>query len=50
MTYNKKDIILSIVLMIFIISFAVVFTVFFKQLYYFDINYLNIDKISGLSV
>ena len=48
MTYNKKDIILSIVLMIFIISFAVVFTVFFKQLYYFDINYLNIDKISGL--
>ena len=39
-----KDIILSIVLMIFIISFAVVFTVFFKQLYYFDINYLNIDK------
>lgn len=50
MTYNKKDIILSIVLMIFIISFAVVFTVFFKQLYYFDINCLNIDKISGLSV
>lgn len=50
MTYNKKDIILSIVLMIFIISFAVVFTVFFKQLYYFDINYLNIDKISRLSV
>lgn len=50
MTYNKKDIILSIVLMIFIISFAVVFTVFFKQLYYFDINYLNIGKISGLSV
>lgn len=48
MTYNKKDIILSIVLMIFIISFAVVFTVFFKQLYYFDINYLNIDQISGL--
>ena len=50
MTYNKKDIILSIVLMIFIISFAIVFTVFFKQLYYFDINYLNIDKISGLPV
>ena len=35
-------------LMIFIISFAVVFTVFFKPLYYFDINYLNIDQISGL--
>lgn len=50
MTYDKKDIILSIALMIFIISFAIVFTVFFKQLYYFDINYLNIDKISGFSV
>ena len=50
MTYDKKDIILSIVLMIFIISFAIIFTVFFKSLYYFDINYLNIDKISGFSV
>lgn len=50
MSYKKNDIFLAIMLMIFIISFAVVFTVFFKPLYYFDINYLNIDKISGLSV
>lgn len=49
MNYNKKDIFLSIMLMIFIISLAVVVTVFFKQLYYFDINYLKIDLTSGLS-
>ena len=28
---------------------AITFTVFFKQLYYFDIDYLNIAEISGLS-
>lgn len=48
MSYKKNGIFLAIMLMIFIISFAVVFTVFFKPLYYFDINYLNIDQISGL--
>ena len=48
MSYKKNDIFLAIMLMIFIISFAVVFTVFFKPLYYFDINYLNIDQISRL--
>lgn len=48
MSYKKNDIFLAIMLMIFIISFVVVFTVFFKALYYFDINYLNIDQISGL--
>lgn len=48
MSYKKNDIFLAIMLMIFIISFAVVFTVFFKPLYYFDINYLSIDQISGL--
>lgn len=48
MSYKKNDIFLAIMLMIFIISFAVVFTVFFKPLYFFDINYLNIDQISGL--
>lgn len=48
MSYKKNDIFLAIMLMIFIISFAVVFTVFFKPLYYFDINYLNINQISGL--
>ncbi|WP_455684331.1 TIGR01906 family membrane protein [Thomasclavelia sp.] len=50
MSYNKKDIFLSIMLMIFFISFAIVFTVFFKQLYYFDIDYLNIDITSGMPV
>ena len=50
MSYNKKDIFLATMLMLFIISLAIVFTVFFKQLYYFDIDYLNIDIISGMSV
>lgn len=50
MSYDKKDIFLSIMLMIFFISFAIVFTVFFKQLYYFDIDYLNIDITSGMPI
>ena len=47
MSYNKKDIFLATMLMLFIISLAIVFTVFFKQLYYLDINYLGIDLTSG---
>lgn len=50
MSYSKKDILTSISFMIFIISFAIVFTVFFKPLYYSDIYLLGIDKTSGLSV
>ena len=50
MTYSKKDILTSISLMIFIISFAIVFTVFFKPLYYSDISRLGIDMTSGLSI
>lgn len=50
MIYSKKDILTSISLMFLIISFAVVFTVFFKPLYYSDIYRLHIDQISGLSV
>ena len=50
MSYNKKDIFLATMLMLFIISLAIVFTVFFKQLYYLDINYLGIDLTSGMSV
>ena len=49
MSYNKKDIFLATMLMLFIISLAIVFTVFFKQLYYLDINYLGIDLTSGMS-
>ncbi|MFQ6794357.1 MAG: TIGR01906 family membrane protein [Thomasclavelia sp.] len=50
MSYSKKDAFLAVMLMLFIISFAIVFTVFFKPLYYFDINYLNIDKLSGIDI
>ena len=50
MSYNKKDIFLATMLMLFIISLAIVFTVFFKQPYYLDINYLGIDLTSGMSV
>lgn len=49
MNYDKKDIFIASCLMIFIITFSIVFTVFFKQLYYLDINYLGIDLTSGLS-
>ncbi|MEG0366811.1 MAG: TIGR01906 family membrane protein [Coprobacillus sp.] len=50
MKNRKKDILLALILTVFIISFAVVITVFFKQLYYFDIGYLDIAKDTGLSV
>jgi len=46
---RKKDILLAIILSLFIISFAVVFTVFFKQLYYFDIDYLDLVQKTGMS-
>ena len=46
---RKRDIVLGLLLTLFIISFAVVITVFFKQLYYFDIDYLNIAQSTGLS-
>ena len=43
------NVIFSIIFSVFIISTIVKFTVEFKQLYYFDIGYLNIDVLSGLS-
>lgn len=46
---RKKDIVLALLLTIFIVSLAIVLTVFFKQLYYFDIDYLNIPAMSGVS-
>lgn len=46
---RKQDILLSILLMFCIISFAVIVTVFCKQLYYFDIDYLSIPAYSGIS-
>lgn len=48
-TNRKKDIVLALLLTICIICFAVIVTIFFKQLYYFDIDYLNIAKYTGLS-
>ncbi len=46
---RKQDIFLAFILTLFIITLAITFAVFFKQLYYFDIDYLNIAEISGLS-
>lgn len=48
-TIRKRDVVLSILLTLFIISFAVCITVFFEQLYYFDIQYLDLPSKTGLS-
>lgn len=47
---RKKDIVTALCLTIFIITFAICFTVFFKPLYYFDIQYLNIDKMVSMNI
>lgn len=43
------NIIFSVIFSVLIIITIVKFTVGFKQLYYFDIDYLNIPMLSGLS-
>lgn len=43
------NVLLSICFSLFIILAIVRFTVGFKQLYYFDMNYLDIPKVSGIS-
>lgn len=43
------NVIFSVIFSVLIIITIVKFTVGFKQLYYFDINYLNIPILSGLS-
>ncbi|HBF8443034.1 TPA: TIGR01906 family membrane protein [Clostridioides difficile] len=43
------NVLFSICISIVIIVGVINFTVGFKQLYYFDINYLNISELSGLS-
>ena len=48
-TNRKIDLLTALILSIFIITFAICFTVFFKQLYYFDIDYLNITDYVSLS-
>ncbi|MFV0396332.1 MAG: TIGR01906 family membrane protein [Coprobacillaceae bacterium] len=50
MSYNKKDVITAISIMIFIITFAITFTVFFKPLYYSDVYRLGIDISSGIDI
>ncbi len=46
---RKKDIFLALLLTLFIICFAITCVVFFKPLYYFDIDYLNISQMTNLS-
>lgn len=45
--FKKSDILIGIVFTLLIISIGVIFTINFRPLYYFDINYLNISKSSG---
>ncbi len=56
MNTKKKDpgqtaiqLALSLILVLFIISFSVVFTLNIRPLYYFDIGHLNISETSGYS-
>ena len=43
-----SNIVLAVALVLFIISAAVVFTLNFRPLYYFDVDHLNITAMSGL--
>lgn len=47
-TLTVSNIIFSLLLMLLFISFSVVATLNFRQLYYFDIDYLDIPAYSGL--
>jgi integral membrane protein (TIGR01906 family) len=48
MVKRITDVILSLLIMLVILSASVIFTLNFRQLYYFDINYLGIEQSSGL--
>lgn len=48
MSYSKKDILTAISLMFFFITLAIVFTIFFKPLYYSDVHRLGIDIATGI--
>lgn len=50
MNYSRKDILTSISFLVFIFSTAIVFTLFFKPLYYFDINHLNLVEKTGYTL
>ena len=47
--FSPVNIVLALALVLFIISAAVVITLNFRPLYYFDIDFLNIPAYSGLS-
>lgn len=48
-TFTATNLLLALTIMLFIFSFAVVFTLNFRPLYYFDIQNLSIPKYSGLA-
>lgn len=47
-TLTPENLIFSVLLMLWIISLAVVLTLNFRPLYYFDVDYLGISTSSGL--
>lgn len=47
-TLTPENLIFSVLLMLWIISLAVVLTLNFRPLYYFDMDYLDISSSSGL--
>lgn len=44
------DLIIGILFLIFLLSFGVLFVVYFRPLYYADIHLLDLDTVTGLSV
>lgn len=48
MNYNKKTIIQALIVAFFIITGAIVFTVFFKPLYYYCVDAFSIDVLTGI--
>lgn len=49
MNYNKKTIGQALIVSLFIITFGIVFTVFFKPLYYYCVDAFAIDMLTGIS-
>lgn len=47
--FSPSDILIGVVFMFFFLSLGVIFVVNFRELYYFDINHLNIPEQTGLS-
>lgn len=47
--FKYTDLGIGVIFTLLLISLGVVFTINFRPLYYFDINFLNIDSSSGMS-